>query len=586
MVGACPRRSSPIAGIQVARSLYDYLTVPDDKGGYVPDLASSVTSNANYTSWTIKIRPGITFADGSKLDAQVVADNLNAYRGKLPTRSPLLFLFVFDDISNVTVVDPSTVRVDMKTPWASFPAHLFEYGRLGIMAERQLKDGSNCFKDMDGTGPYMFQGDWVPNDHLTVVKNPHYWRKDSFGQPLPYLDKITFRPVPDGTAQLNGLTSKIYDLANTDDTTTVIPGLLPQVKSGGINLAVATGNPETAYTIFNTGIAPFNNILARQAFLAAYNFTLYNHLRLHDLNTAASGPFGPGVLGYLADTGNAEVRPAQGESPWCSQYKTTTGQDLKFTLSIPNDAASQSSALVVQGMMQKAGMTMTLKPEEQSTEINDVIARQVPGRGLAQPPGLRPRHPVGVVALQQAPGQASADPGRRTEAKNIGPASADGPVGNNCDNAVNFSKFNDPEINKDFETGRTSTDPAVRKQAYEDMNKEFAKQVWEAWAYWSVWTVPYQTDIHGILGPNLPTATSPDATADGAAPYTGLSSGIRPLGTLEVVRRSESKRRSKEQRLGRTGVKDASSTAAVDPTRCGAALRLVLLVRAAEPGAG
>jgi hypothetical protein len=47
--------------------------------------------------------------------------------------------------------------------------------------------------------------------------------------------------------------------------------------------------------------------------------------------------------------------------------------------------------------------------------------------------------------------------------------------------------------------------------------------MWEAWSFYSVWTVPYQTDIYGILGPKLPTATSPDAV--GADPFLGLSSG-------------------------------------------------------------
>ena len=51
----------------------------------------------------------------------------------------------------------------------------------------------------------------------------------------------------------------------------------------------------------------------------------------------------------------------------------------------------------------------------------------------------------------------------------------------------------------------------------------FAKQMWEGWTFYSVWTVPYQTDVRGILGPKLPTATSPDAVGD--QPFLGLSSG-------------------------------------------------------------
>ena len=92
---------------------------------------------------------------------------------------------------------------------------------------------------------------------------------------------------------------------------------------------------------------------------------------------------------------------------------------------------------------------------------------------------------MGVVALRRRTGLGGSlrVPRRHSGTTNIGLPTADGPVGNNCNNLVNFSKFNDPEINKDLETGRESTDPTVRKTAYEDINKEFAKQVWEAWGY-------------------------------------------------------------------------------------------------------
>ena len=509
-----------IAGIQVARTIYDYLTVPDDKGGYVPSLADTITPNANYTSWSIHLRSGIKFQDGTPFNAQVVKNNLDAYRGKYPARSPLLFIFVFDDIKAVTVTDAMTVKVDMNTPWASFPAHLYEYGRLGMMAQAQLDSGKNCYKDMIGTGPFKLQS-WVPNNQLVVTKNPDYWRKDAFGQQLPYLDQITFKPVPDGNQMLNGLKSHAFDLANTDDTTTVIPGLLPDVKSGNIHLAVAASNPETAYTIFNTAKEPFNNILARQAYAYAYNRVLYNHLRQNDLNVIANGPFGPGVLGYLPVTGFPQYNLAKAKS-LVQQYKTATGNDISFTLSIPNDAASQSSAGVVQDMMKSAGITVTLKPEEQSQQINDVIAGSYQAAAWRNHPGFDPDtqwvwwHCNAAPAAAGAPAPAS---------PNIGVATASGPVGNNCDNLVNFSRFNDPVINKAFAAGRTSTDPTVRKNAYEAINKEFAKQVWESWGFWSVWTVPYQTNVRGILGPKLPTATSPDVTATGANPYTGLSSG-------------------------------------------------------------
>jgi peptide/nickel transport system substrate-binding protein len=90
---------------------------------------------------------------------------------------------------------------------------------------------------------------------------------------------------------------------------------------------------------------------------------------------------------------------------------------------------------------------------------------------------------------------------------------------------VNFSRFNDAIINKAFEKARATDDVAVRKTAYEDINKEFAKQLWEAWGFWTLWSIPSQTDVQGLYGPNLPTATSPDAGPSGDSPFKGLSSG-------------------------------------------------------------
>ena len=61
---------------QVAGSVYDPLSVATDDGGWAPYLAESVTPNADYTVWTIKVRPGITFHDGTPLDGAAVVENL------------------------------------------------------------------------------------------------------------------------------------------------------------------------------------------------------------------------------------------------------------------------------------------------------------------------------------------------------------------------------------------------------------------------------------------------------------------------------------------------------------------------------
>jgi peptide/nickel transport system substrate-binding protein len=517
-----PEAQLAAGGIQVARAIYDTLTVPDSKGDYVPFLAQSVTPSTDYKTWTIKLRPNIKFQDGTPLNAQVVADNLNAYTG-LTDASNLLLRFNFDQVKDVRVVDPMTVAVDTKIPWVAFPSHLYGYGRVGIEAEAQLHAGKNCFKDMIGTGPFAFKGDWQVNDHLTVVKNPNYWRKDKYGQQLPYLDKITFIPVTDPSRLTSGLETKLYDLAATDSTD-VISDLSSAHSSGTINWDQDSKFPEITYAIFNTTKSPFDNINARKAYAFAVNSQEYNQIRQHGLQQRAYGPFGANVLGYLPLSAYpaGEIPPPTGDTAkaaaFAATYTQQTGQKLSFTYTTASDSSSLQSAQLIQSYMKKAGINMSIKQEEQSANINDVIAGSYQVSGWRNHPGFDPDDQWVWWHCADTQTPAANNPSETHIAEPGPPAN-----GNNCDNLVNFSHFNDAEINKDLTTGRENPDPAARKAAYQDLNLEFAKQYWEAWGYYSIWTIPEQTNVNGVLGPNLPTATNPDAV--GNPPFPGLTSG-------------------------------------------------------------
>ncbi len=522
-----PEAQLAVSGIQVARAIYDYLAVPNDKNEYVPSLADKITPNADFTSWTIHIRSGIKFHDGTPLNAAVVKDNLDAYGGEFaakgpdgqPLRKPLLFTFVFDNVKAITVTDPMTVKVDMIGPWSSFPASLYSYGRLGIMAEKQLHDGANCFEDMIGTGPFKFEHDWQRNDHLTVVKNENYWRKDQYGQRLPYLDKITFKPVTETTTLVNGLTTKLFDLTLSDDTV-AIDQLQSKVDGGGLAMLKSGKFPEVAYTLFNDSKPPFDNINARLAFAYAVDREEYNRIANKGLLQLASGPFGPGTLGYVADTHLPTYNPVKAKD-YAKKYTQATGQPLSFTFSAGSDPISLTNAQLIGRYAQNAGMSMNIKQVDEATLINDAITGNFQASGWRNHPGFDPDTQWVwwhcAVAVGRDPNSTSTE---------IGLGDAAGITGNNCDNPVNFSNFNDKVINKAFETARASADPDVRKKAYEDINKEFAKQVWDGWGYWTLWTIPSQTNVKGVLGPNLASATSPDAGPDHDKPFEGLSSGI------------------------------------------------------------
>ena len=91
---------------------------------------------------------------------------------------------------------------------------------------------------------------------------------------------------------------------------------------------------------------------------------------------------------------------------------------------------------------------------------------------------------------------------------------------------MNFGGFNDATISADLDKGRTSSDPAVRKAAYEDVNRQFSKQLYNLWTDWTVWAVPTSTKLHGVFGPDLP---------DGSKPFPGLATGNPMLGLFKTA---------------------------------------------------
>ncbi|HEV7524176.1 MAG TPA: ABC transporter substrate-binding protein [Acidimicrobiia bacterium] len=482
-----------IGGIQVARAVYDTLTMPGGDGKIHPYLAKSVTGSANNTVWTIKLRPGIKFHDGSPLDAQTVKDNLDHYR-----KDNLLFVFVFKQINSVDVVDPLTVKVTTSVPWSAFPWFLWSSSRLGIMAEAQMKS-PDCNTKLIGTGPFQFVS-WKFGDKFVAKKNPNYWFKDpKTGAQLPYLDQITFVPKEDGAKRTTSLEAGDYQMIHTSDALQTVQ-IRKDIAAGKLKDTESDKFPELGYVMLNVTKAPFNNLAARQAFAYAVDRDEYNKLRNGGILQNASGPFGPGVDGHLDDAGLPTFSPTKAKEA-AAKYKQQTGKDLSFTLDHTADPSTTQDAVVVQQMLQQnAGIKVQLNAvPDQSTLINIAIGRQFDATLWRNQPGADDDTQYVWWHCGNSPAP-TADP-------NGAPP---------CDNPVNFGGFNDPVISSDLDKARSSNSPAARTKLYEAINKRFASQLWNLWSQYTLWTVAYKPSVHGVLGPQLP---------DGGAPFEGLPTG-------------------------------------------------------------
>ena len=506
-----------INGMNYARTIYDTLTAPNEDGEFVPFLAEKVEKNADATVWTITLREGVTFHDGTPLTATVVKNNLDAYRGKYPGRTPILFGLVFGPyITDITADDATrttTVSVDgdPNTPgnqgWQAFDSYLWSSNRLGIAAQAQLDAGADCAKNLIGTGPFKLK-DWVIGDHFTATKNENYWQKDKDGVQLPYLNEITFKPVPDGQQRLNGLQSGQFQLTHTSSSI-IQEQLRALAQQGAITNLESDKFAETSHLMLCTAVdpenpavcpdSPFSNEHARKAVALALDLDLLNEVRGRRIPQIANGPFAPGAIGFLEDSGYPASNLEEAKKE-VAAYKAETGKDLEFTYGGTPDPEGIETQNFIKGMFEEAGMKVSTYAVEQAQYINVAVQRNFQMYGWRNFPGS---DPDSLFVWWHC---------------NTPPATVTAP----CDNLVNFGGFNDPEINAKLEQGRVEADDAKRKTIYEDVNRRFAQQLYNLWLSWTNWAVATATNVHGVTGPDLPDGSKQSPGFGTGNPMSGL----------------------------------------------------------------
>ncbi len=240
----------------------------------VAALATEWSTSPDGLSYTFTIREGVKFHDGTPLDAAAVKYNFDRWLSIPQSYVDLGYTYYIDTvitsaIASVEAPDASTVVVTLTAPNSAFLLQL-TLTVFGIASPTALEAGNASAPDfannsyatggptaMTGTGPFTFK-EWVPGDHVTVVKNPDYWNAAAGG---PYLDEVIFRPITETTATLNALQSGGVDFAQA-----ISPIDIPTVE-GDANLV-----PVDRGSACNVGIlgmnqthAPFDNLKIRQA---------------------------------------------------------------------------------------------------------------------------------------------------------------------------------------------------------------------------------------------------------------------------------------------------------------------------------
>ena len=242
----------------MAKSFYEGLFGFDKDMKLIPVLAESYTVSPDGLAYTIKLRRGVKFHDGTDFKADAVKANLD--RVTNPENKLKRYGLYNNNIAKTEAVDDYTARITLKTPFSPFIAQLAHPSTVMISPTALAKYGKDIAANPVGTGPFKFV-EWQRTDYLKVAKFDGYWRKG-----YPKVDTITWKPVVDNNARAA--------LMQTGEAHFTFPLPYEQaelLKSKPELDVVAAPSIVLRYLSMNTQQKPFDNPKVRQAIAYAIN---------------------------------------------------------------------------------------------------------------------------------------------------------------------------------------------------------------------------------------------------------------------------------------------------------------------------
>jgi peptide/nickel transport system substrate-binding protein len=355
-----PTLARTYVGRIVFASLCDRLFDIDEKLNLVPQLALSHEVSEDGKEVTIKLRQGVRFHDGEAMDAQAVKASLERHMTMTGSfRKPELAA-----VDKVEAVDPSTVRLLLKSPFSPLIAQLTDRAGM-ILSPKAIKEAGDKFGLRPVcAGPFKFV-ERVQQDRIVLEKFPQYWNAANV-----HIDRIVFRPIVESTVRLANLKSGSLDLIERALATD-----LKEIKADP-RLKVAT-QIEIGYQGLTLNLAngdagkngPFGkDPRVRQALEASI-----------DRKALSDVVFNGEVL-----PGNQWVSP---RTPYYQQQFPVPARDLAkakklladagmatpvaVDFMVPNNPESRQVAEVIQAMAKEAGFDMKIRVTEFATSLKE-----------------------------------------------------------------------------------------------------------------------------------------------------------------------------------------------------------------------
>jgi peptide/nickel transport system substrate-binding protein len=449
-----PTLARTFVGRVVFAGLCDKLVDIDENLKIVPQLATSWQWSADNKALTMKIRQGVTFHDGEKLDAEAVKFNIERHKTMAGSnRKGELAL-----VSSVDVVDPYTVRLNLSKPFAPLLAQLADRAGMMVSPKASKAEGEKFGAHPVCSGPFKFV-ERVAQDRIVLERFANYWDKGAI-----HFDKVIYQPIVDSTVRLANLKSGQLDMIER-----VAPSDMAAVKSDSKLKAasiVELGYQGITINVGKSDIAQKNPLgkdaRVREAFELSLDRDAIVQVAMDGEAVAGNQWVAPTNSWYVKshpvpkrDVARAKQLLAQAGAP-----------NPSFTLMTPTTSDAQRVAQVVQAMAKDAGFDVKIQSTEFSTSLDLADKGQFEAYVLAW----------------------------------SGRADPDGNVFSHlaCKQPINYAGYCDPQFDKDMADQRTATDAAQREKLFVDAMDHEAKDLPIVYLYHRKWLWAFTNKLSGF----------------------------------------------------------------------------------------
>ena len=332
--------------------VYASITTLDPAGNPGPGLATSWKYAPTGKSVTFTLRPGLTFTDGTPLDAQAVRENIE--RGLTQQNSNIASELAV--IAKVVVNSPTSFTLDLSQVDYQLPYLLA--GKDGMMVSPKAfatKAGVNSLPTQPvGAGPFKLTS-YVPDSHANLARNPGYWDAGAIHVASFTVQAIT-QPEQILAALQSGQVNVAYIAGNQ----------VAAAKAAGFKIAVIPSEVVNELDIQTTS-APFTNPKVVEAINYAINRQAIVQVQASGYGSVAYQPFPQGFVGYSAKLANQyPYNPTLAK-----QLLAQAGYAHGLNITLTNDSPADTSlAEQIQGQLAQVGITAAIKniPSDTSTQ--------------------------------------------------------------------------------------------------------------------------------------------------------------------------------------------------------------------------